>query len=170
VFVRGYGLVDSPRVAGTPGKALNLQAAIAPDAKAAAQYYPANYWFAMLDVPAKSEFPLQEPGSTAGASQAAYFRQLKTEGCVSCHQLGNKATREIEPAAGEFANSIDAWTKRVTFGHDGGQMDQQLTSLGRNRTLKMLADWTDRIAKGEGPAEAPPRPQGQERKDRKSVG
>ena len=27
----------------------------------------------------------------------------------------------------------------------------------------MLADWTDRIAKGEYPAEAPPRPQGAER-------
>ncbi len=48
----------------------------------------------------------------------------------------------------------------MTFGHDGGQMDQQLTALGRTRTLKMFADWTDRIAEGEYPAEAPPRPQG----------
>ena len=39
----------------------------------------------------------------------------------------------------------------MTFGHDGGQMDQQLTALGRNRTLKMLADWTDRIAQGRVP-------------------
>src|SRR5687767_15712105 len=38
VFVRGYGLVDSPRVAGTLGKPLNLNAVIAPNDHAAAQY------------------------------------------------------------------------------------------------------------------------------------
>src|SRR5688500_13586060 len=42
VFVRGYGLVDSPRVAGTLGKPLNLSAVTAPNDHAAAQYYPAG--------------------------------------------------------------------------------------------------------------------------------
>src|SRR5687768_12179027 len=42
VFVRGYGLVDSQRVAASPGKVLNLTAAIAPNDHAAAQYYPAG--------------------------------------------------------------------------------------------------------------------------------
>jgi hypothetical protein len=163
VWVRGYGLVDSPKVQSLPGKQLNLTAVIAPDAKAAAEYYPANYWFAMLNIPAKSEFPIQEQGAGSATSQAAYFKQLKTDGCISCHQMGNKATREISPAAGTFDSSVAAWTKRVTFGHDGGQMDQQIGSLGRQRTLKMFADWTDRIKAGEYPAEAPPRPQGQER-------
>jgi hypothetical protein len=162
VFVRGYGLVDSPKVTAAPGKLLNLTAVVAPNPRAAAEYYPANYWFAMLNIPAKSEFPIQEPGATAGTSQAAFFKQLKTDGCVSCHQLGNKPTREISPSLGEV-DSVAAWAKRVTFGHDGSQMDNQLNSLGRNRTLKMFADWTDRIAKGEYPAEAPPRPQGAER-------
>src|SRR5499433_3825219 len=45
VFVRGYGLVDSPRQAATRGQQLNLTAVIAPDAKAAAQVYPAAWWF-----------------------------------------------------------------------------------------------------------------------------
>src|ERR1700757_140188 len=40
VWARGYGLVDSPRVVATPGKSVNLQAVPAPDAAAAAQYYP----------------------------------------------------------------------------------------------------------------------------------
>src|SRR5918995_810254 len=31
VFVRGYGLVDSPKVQATPGKNFNLKAVIAPD-------------------------------------------------------------------------------------------------------------------------------------------
>src|SRR5204863_826572 len=47
VWVRGYGLVDSPKVKSTPGKVVNLKAVAAPDKKAAAQYYPAQYWFAL---------------------------------------------------------------------------------------------------------------------------
>src|SRR5215211_8050837 len=35
VWVRGYGLVDSAKVASAPGKVVNLNAAVAPDAKAA---------------------------------------------------------------------------------------------------------------------------------------
>src|SRR5579884_3271963 len=57
VWVRGYGLVDSPKVQAMPGQALNLTAVVAPDAHAAAQYYPAGYWFSMLRPPDKSEFP-----------------------------------------------------------------------------------------------------------------
>src|SRR6516225_3105016 len=57
VWARGYGLVDSKPVEGWPGKSLNLNAVIAPDAHAAAQYYPANYWFSLAQVPDKSEFP-----------------------------------------------------------------------------------------------------------------
>jgi hypothetical protein len=45
VWVRGYGLVDSPKVDGEPGKLLNLTAVPAPNAAAAAQYYPAIYWY-----------------------------------------------------------------------------------------------------------------------------
>src|SRR5688500_19783781 len=41
VWVRGYGLVDSPKVQSAPGKILNLTAVVAPTAAAAAEYYPA---------------------------------------------------------------------------------------------------------------------------------
>ena len=43
VWVRGYGLVDSPQVDAAPGAKLDLKAVIAPSAAAAAEYYPANY-------------------------------------------------------------------------------------------------------------------------------
>src|SRR6266403_6134928 len=45
VWVRGYGLVDSPKVQATPGKHVNLTAVVAPNPRAAAQYYPAAYWY-----------------------------------------------------------------------------------------------------------------------------
>src|SRR5580704_12546052 len=57
VWVRGYGLVDSPPAEAVPGKAANLTAAVAPNPRAAAAYYPAIYWFSLLRVPDKSEFP-----------------------------------------------------------------------------------------------------------------
>src|SRR6059036_352756 len=57
VWVRGYGLVDSSKVQATPGKIVNLTAVVAPNPRAAAEYYPAGYWFSLIRVPDKSEFP-----------------------------------------------------------------------------------------------------------------
>jgi len=51
VWVRGFGLVDSPKVRAKPGQQLNLPAVPAPDARSAAQYYPAIYWYAMMIYP-----------------------------------------------------------------------------------------------------------------------
>src|SRR2546425_1013261 len=58
VWVRGYGLVDSPKIRTSPGKVLNLRAVMAPSPAAAAEYYPAIYWYSMLKVPDKGEFPV----------------------------------------------------------------------------------------------------------------
>ena len=44
VWVRGYGLVDSPKLRAKPGSTLNLAAVIAPNDVAAAHYYQAAYW------------------------------------------------------------------------------------------------------------------------------
>src|SRR5262249_54821328 len=41
IWVRGYGLADSPKVRAKPGQQLNLTAVSAPNERAAAQYYPA---------------------------------------------------------------------------------------------------------------------------------
>src|SRR6478752_10508315 len=57
VWARGYGLVDSPKLQTRPGKQVDLKPSVAPDKKAAAQYYPANYWYSMLAIPKENEFP-----------------------------------------------------------------------------------------------------------------
>jgi hypothetical protein len=59
IWVRGYGLVDSEPVQATRGQKLALKALVAPDAKAAAQYYPSDYWFSLMKIPPKSEFPMK---------------------------------------------------------------------------------------------------------------
>src|SRR3954470_6773300 len=61
VWVRGYGLVDSPKVRVTPGATANLRAVVAPTPRAAAEYYPAGFWFSLIRVPEKSDFPGNAP-------------------------------------------------------------------------------------------------------------
>ena len=56
VWVRGYGLVDSPKLRAKPGQQINLTAVPAPDDAAAAHYYPALYWFTLLKIPPAKDF------------------------------------------------------------------------------------------------------------------
>jgi hypothetical protein len=166
IWVRGYGLVDSPKIQSESGKNVDLKAVVAPNPRAAAEYYPAAYWFSMLRVPDKSEFPGTGPtgnGIAPGVrSQAQWLRQLKSGGCLACHGLGTKGTREIPKELGTFPTSAAAWERRLQSGQAGAQMINGLNQLGRDRALALFADWTDRIAAGEVPP-APPRPQGLER-------
>jgi len=201
VWVRGYGLVDSEHVDAKPGMTLALTAVIAPNERAAAQYYPANYWYALLNIPPKSAFPMKIP-PTADPEKALHFADCRQNAarcaanaardtvpglteddvrngivvanqgeyifnvkrlCEDCHQMGDKATREIEPELGTFKSSVEAWDRRVKAGQVGGRMMASLdTRFGHDAGLKLFADWSDRIAGGELPP-APPRPEGVER-------
>jgi len=167
VWVRGYGLVDSPKVRTAPGKIVDLKASVAPSPAAAAEYYPAIYWYSMLKVPDKSEFPGTGPSGNgipvALKSQAQWLDVVKTNGCYTCHQLGNKATRTIPKELGDFASSKEAWARRVVSGQAMTQMANNLGRLDPKRATELFADWTDRIAAGELPHSQPQRPQGVER-------
>jgi hypothetical protein len=147
IWVRGYGLVDSPKVDGVPGKALNLTAVVAPTPQAAAQYYPPNYWLSIMQLP---EGPDQARAGAAGRCGLA------------CHQMGGKATREITPEMvavhGPFKSTADAWLQRVRTGPTGAMMSRGYGQLGP----KLYPGWTDRILAGAVPKE-PPRPKGVER-------
>ena len=166
VWVRGYGLVDSEKARASPGGNLDLTAVPAPNDAAAAQYYPAGYWFSLLEMPARNEFPGTGPAGNGISPdvkhQADYIRLITSGSCLSCHQLGNAATREIPALFSAYESSADAWTRRIQSGQAGGNMIRTLTGLGMERTIRMFSDWTDRIAAGELPP-APSRPQGLER-------
>src|SRR5882757_5114624 len=169
VWVRGYGLVDSAKVQTAPGKQLSLKAVAAPDRKAAAQYYPAIYWYAMLGIPPKSEFPGTgpKPGGNGMAtkmqSQQQWLDVVKTDGCFTCHQLGDPATRTIEKSLGNFESSAAAWEHRIQVGQAGNGMIGSISRLDTQRALALFGNWTDRIAAGELPFATPQRPQGKER-------
>ena len=172
VWVRGYGLVDSVRVEGSPGKNVNLTSVQAPNARAAAEIYPANYWFALIKPPAESDFPGTGPKGNGiaptMASQQMWVTQMKN--CFVCHQQGDKATRTL------IDNTPEGWAERISkarpdddhvLGDHGkdfaNSMQNGMTQFGRARGLAMWADYTKRIAEGALPTEAPPRPVGVER-------
>lgn len=173
VWVRGYGLVDSPAVDGVPGKNVNLTAVTAPNAKAAAEYYPANYWLTLIQPPPASEFPGTGPkgnGIAPTMTTQQHWLVHMTEGCMLCHQLGDKTTRELAD------NSPEGWAERIrrerefgdatvgNLGHSyATDMQNNMTRFGTQRGLKMFSEWTQRIQRGDVPAETPPRPVGIER-------
>jgi hypothetical protein len=146
VFVRGYGLVDSPRVSAKVGQHLDLKAIVAPDGRAAAQVYPANYWLSLMEIP---------KGDVSDKDVL-----LETKACYSCHQVGDLVTREISKNLGSYTSSLDAWDHHVTVGPNGPGMTANFKRMGAQR--KAYADWTDRVAAGAYP-KAPPRPAGLER-------
>jgi hypothetical protein len=174
VWVRGYGLLDSKPVDAELGGNLDLAAVMAPTPRAAAQVYPAQYWSALLRVPDAGEFPGTGPsGNGIGLemrTQQHWLVHLQ-ENCMMCHELGDKATRAL-PTTGD---SIKAWEQRLVKVRGPKDpninnaapelvsiMNSNLMRFGRERALKMFADWTDRIARGAVP-EPPRRPSGIER-------
>src|SRR6266446_2568210 len=143
VWVRGYGLVDSPKVDAEPGKQLNLKAAPAPSEAEAAKYYPAIYWYSMLKVPDASQFGKKDGEIPDKVKQTDWLNLMKNNGCVGCHQLGQVSTRTLPPGLGEYANHAEAWMRRVQAGQSGTLMVN--------------------IVAGELPKTKPTRPQGLER-------
>jgi hypothetical protein len=167
VWVRGYGLVDSPRVKSQIGKQLNLTATPAPNAAAAAEYYPGMYWYSLLQMPGKSEFPgsgLKGNGISETMKAQHYWIDTVKNSCQSCHALGSKGMRTLPKEWGmPGVSALDAWTRRVQAGQARANMALGLGHLGSQKALSLFAGWTDRIAAGELPTAKPQRPQGVER-------
>lgn len=169
VWVRGYGLIDSQAQDLKPGtEGVTLEARIAPTPVEAAQYYPGNYWLALLEPPAKSMFPGTGPqGNGIGqamVTQEHWFHTMKSS-CNFCHQLGNAITRTVDhvfAAKPELKTHEEAWEWRLGTGVRGNNMYGVYQNMGAPSMSKILADWSRAIKAGAVPP-APPRPTGIER-------
>jgi hypothetical protein len=157
LWVRGYGLADSAKVAASPGATVNLSATVAASPAIAAQVYPAAYWYSMMKVPQASEVATL-PG---GVNQ--YLAAVKNLSCIGCHQIGQLATRAIPHELGHFASGQEAWVRRIQSGQAGQQMLASAMNQLAGVPAKYLGEWTDRVAAGELPHAIPERPQGIER-------
>ncbi|MET0879405.1 MAG: carboxypeptidase-like regulatory domain-containing protein, partial [Tardiphaga sp.] len=162
VWVRGYGLIDSPKLIAKPGQTVNHTAVVAPDAKSAAHYYPAIYWYTMMKIPPAKDFG----GHTdipKGITRETWIQRMNNTDCVGCHQLGQEATRTIPAQFGKFNSGADAWIRRISAGQSGEMMTNRIAGQLGGVPYKYFGDWTDRVAKGELPKSKPPRPSGVER-------
>jgi hypothetical protein len=157
IWVRGYGLVDSQKVAAKPGQTLNLVANAAPSPAAAAIVYPAAYWYSMMKVPSADEVK-SLPG---GVNQ--YLASVKNLSCIGCHQIGQLSTRTLPKEFASLPSHHEAWVRRIQSGQAGAQMLAAAMNQLGGVPVKYLADWTERVAKGEVPHATPQRPRGVER-------
>jgi hypothetical protein len=125
VWVRGYGLVDSPKLRARTGQLLNLTAVPAPDEASAAHYYPAIYWFTLLKIP-----PARDFGGTTDIPKEitleTWRQRMNNVDCIGCHQLGQESTRTIPAAFGTFKSGEEAWMRRVSSGQTGEWMINRL--------------------------------------------
>jgi hypothetical protein len=162
VWVRGYGLVDSPKMRAKPGAIVNHTAVKAPDERSAAHYYPAIYWYTMMKIPPAADFG----GHTdipKGVTRETWIQRMNNTDCIGCHQLGQESTRTIPAQLGKFDSGADAWIRRTAAGQAGEMMVNRLAGQLGGVPYKYFGDWTDRVAKGELPKHKPARPAGVER-------
>lgn len=162
VWVRGYGLIDTPKRRAKAGQTLQITAAPAPDAVSAAQIYPAIYWYSLMKIPPAKDFG----GSTdipKNITQETWRHRFNNTDCIGCHQLGQEATRTVPAAFGKFKSGEEAWMRRVGSGQTGEWMINRLAGELGGVPFKYLGDWTDRIASGALPTSKPARPEGIER-------
>jgi hypothetical protein len=156
VWVRGYGLVDSTPVSGTPGTPLNLTVRTAANAGEAAAIYPANYWLSLFEPPTDAALAGADAAGDNTSKQddpfksrAGWIGQLKLN-CILCHQVGSAVTRKPD------AESFDHGFLKAAA------MNYFADAMGRERLLGALDAWGKRINAGEVPV-TPPRPTGIER-------
>jgi hypothetical protein len=162
VWVRGYGLVDSPKMRAKPGQALNHAAVVAPNAAAAAHYYPAIYWYTMMKLPPEKDFG-GHGDIPKGITRDIWRMRMGNVDCAGCHQLGQASTRTIPAQFGKFDSGAEAWMRRIQAGQSGEMMTNRIAGQLGGVPYQYFGDWTDRVAKGELPKHKPTRPTGTER-------
>ena len=159
VWVRGYGLVDSPKIQATPGKILNLTAVVAPNAARSRRVLPGGLLVLHASCSRQERVPGHraqrerhradngEPGPVAAQPEVGLLLGVPRSSAP-------KGRASSPQDLGTFPSSAAAWERRLQSGQAGAQMISGLGQLGRERALAVFADWTDRIAAGRSAAGA----------------
>ena len=155
VWVRGYGLVDSKAVQGTPGNALNLAAVVAPTPKDAAKVYPAVYWLSLIKVPDKNEFPMRATamppykGQSAAATTPNSITPIAQRQGGGMQAVPNEEAIAIRPIETQ-AQWIDVMKQGCQQCHQlGDEITRDLTHLGRYNFKSSEEAWATRIHFGQ---------------------
>ena len=167
VWVRGYGLVDSPKQwPPRPGTRLNLTAVAAPNPHAAAQFYPGR--LLVLAAPGARQERVPRHRATGNGispnmkSQADWIRNHQVGRLHGVSPARHQRHARDSDDARRVQSSTAAWERRIQSGQAGAQMIGRSTSSGGSARWRCSP--TGPIASP--PAKcppAPPRPQGLER-------
>src|SRR5919106_3635846 len=87
LWIRGYGLKDSPRTKAERGAQVKLQATDAATPREAARIYPSAQWASLIRPPAADALPAEYK------TQEQWLAGLRQ--CNQCHQLGMPTTRAL---------------------------------------------------------------------------
>ncbi len=169
VWVRGYGLTDSPKTKATPGKQLALTAVPAPSPARRGRVLPGTVLVVAAAGASRERLPghrsdrqwhRAEPCARRASGSATSSTPMAVPAAIRWATRPRARSLKTSDAS---RTRRAAWDRRIQSGQAGGGMSSRFTQVGRPRALAMWADWTDRIAGGELPAAAPSRPQGRER-------
>ena len=115
VWVRGYGLVRLPRDPSRRRAVSSIHCHRCAERGRGGRVLSGAVLVRDARDPGKSSFPGTGPNGNGMPerikSQGQWIATLKTHGCNSCHQVGNKPTRTVFEGAGEFGfilRSVDA--------------------------------------------------------------
>src|SRR5215467_10103762 len=104
----------------------------------------------MLKIPGADQFG-GHGDIPAKVKPTNWLNAMKNNGCISCHQLRQKATRTIPGEFGDQKSSEAAWMRRIQSGQAGELMINLAGGTLGGAPFKYFADWTDQVAKGELP-------------------
>src|SRR5690606_13581665 len=140
---RRYGLLRSAPVEGRPGdRDLALTATVAATPQEAAQVYPGEYWYSMLELPSPEEW--EDPAANGISPRMENLDQWvwhQKSACNFCHQLGNEITRETAHMDHlNLGDSEAVWRYRTTLGVRGDGMAAAFLTFGPDRAARMFAD------------------------------
>ena len=162
VWVRGYGLVDSPR--STPRR---VSTSISPRWRRPTT--PRGKILSGDLLVLDAENPRTRTSSAARAISRRRHaavdgsRRSRTKPASAAISSASSAPGPSRRRSETFKSGEDAWMRRVQSGQASPNMVNPLAGQFGGVPFKYFGDWTDRVAKGELPFAKPPRPAGIER-------
>jgi len=148
VLVRGYGLVDSPKVKTATGQDRQSDRGAGRRTRrrppnllihrSTGLRWPRCRRQANYTAPAVAATEINREACHPACSSCASF---KTDGCFHCHAVGGKARRApSRKRLGKFSNGYEAWTRRIQSGQASKDMVETIERFGTERGLKILGD------------------------------
>ena len=137
IWVRGYGLVDSPKVKATPGKNLKPQSGRGAERSRRGAILSGDL-LVLDDEDSRQERVRRQGKIPAKITQNEYLNLMKSNGCANCHSIGSRSMRtfpeNVPFPLGKFANSEEAWFRRIQSGQGGVPM---FATASRNSAARL---------------------------------